>query len=144
MCPSCNTRRLAVLTHPSLLMVDEIGYLPVSHTGAVLFFKLMNRRYEHASTVLMSNKAFEEWGEVLGDEVLPPRSSIAFCITVISSISAATAIACASTPHCTELCNPILTPQNRSGDRAGQERQVTEQIMVCNFQPPELCCFARR
>lgn len=59
-----------MLTHPSLLVVDEIGYLPVSHTGAVLFFQLMNRRYEHASTVLTSNKGFEEWGSVLGDEVM--------------------------------------------------------------------------
>jgi DNA replication protein DnaC len=66
-------RRLAVLSHPSLLMVDEIGYLPVTHTGAVLFFQLMNRRYERVSTVLPSNKGFEEWGEVLGDEVM--RSS---------------------------------------------------------------------
>lgn len=64
------SRRLAVLTHPSLLVVDEIGYLPVSHSGAVLFFQLMNRRYEHASTVLTSNKGFEEWGTVLGDEVM--------------------------------------------------------------------------
>ena len=63
-------RRLAVLTHPSLLVVDEIGYLPVSHTGAVLFFQLMNRRYERASTVLTSNKGFEEWGEIFGDEVM--------------------------------------------------------------------------
>src|SRR4029079_13273202 len=63
-------RRLGVLTHPSLLVVDEIGYLPISRTGAVLFFQLMNRRYERASTVLTSNKAFEEWGEVLGDEVM--------------------------------------------------------------------------
>src|SRR5512138_1334706 len=52
------------------LLVDEIGYLPINHTGAVLFFQLMNRRYEHASTVLTSNKTFEEWGEVLGDEVM--------------------------------------------------------------------------
>jgi DNA replication protein DnaC len=63
-------RRLAVLTHPSLLVVDEIGYLPINHAGAVLFFQLMNRRYENASTVLTSNKGFEEWGEVLGDEVM--------------------------------------------------------------------------
>lgn len=59
-----------MLTHPSLLVVDEIGYLPINHTGAVLFFQLMNRRYERASTVLTSNKGFEEWGEVLGDEVM--------------------------------------------------------------------------
>lgn len=63
-------RRLAVLSHPSLLVVDEIGYLPINHAGAVLFFQLMNRRYEKASTVLTSNKGFEEWGEVLGDEVM--------------------------------------------------------------------------
>ena len=64
------TRRLATLTHPSLLVVDEIGYLPVARTGAVLFFQLISRRYEHASTVLTSNKSFEEWGTVLGDEVM--------------------------------------------------------------------------
>ncbi len=63
-------QRLRVLTHPSLLIVDEIGYLPITRTGAMLFFQLMTRRYEHASTVLTSNKSFEEWGEVFGDEVM--------------------------------------------------------------------------
>jgi DNA replication protein DnaC len=63
-------QRLKVLTHPSLLVVDEIGYLPISRTGAMLFFQLMSRRYEHASTVLTSNKSFEEWGEIFGDEVM--------------------------------------------------------------------------
>jgi len=62
--------RLKTLTHPSLLVVDEIGYLPVSPTGAMLFFQLINRRYERASTVLTSNKGFEDWGEILGDEVM--------------------------------------------------------------------------
>jgi len=51
-------------------VVDEIGYLPVSRTGAMLFFQFMNRTYEHASTVLTSNKSFEEWGEIFGDEVV--------------------------------------------------------------------------
>jgi DNA replication protein len=36
----------------------------------MLFFQLMSRRYEHAATVLTSNKGFEEWGEVFGDEVM--------------------------------------------------------------------------
>jgi len=63
-------RRLRVLSHPALLIVDEIGYLPVSRDGAVLFFQLINTRYEHASTVLTSNKGFEEWGEILGDDVM--------------------------------------------------------------------------
>jgi DNA replication protein DnaC len=62
--------RVKVLTHPALLVVDEIGYLPISRTGAMLFFQLMTRRYEHAATVLTSNKGFEEWGEIFGDEVM--------------------------------------------------------------------------
>lgn len=62
--------RMKVLTHPAVLVVDEIGYLPVSRTGAMLFFQLMSRRYEHAATLLTSNKSFEEWGEVFGDEVM--------------------------------------------------------------------------
>ena len=44
--------------------------MPVSQTGAMLFFQLINRRYERASTVLTSNKGFEEWGQILGDEVM--------------------------------------------------------------------------
>jgi len=63
-------RRLSVLTHPSLFVVDEIGYIPISQNGAMLFFQLISRRYEHASTVITSNKGFEEWGEVFGDEVM--------------------------------------------------------------------------
>ena len=64
------TRRLRVLTHPALLVVDEIGYLPVNQDGAVLFFQIINARHERASTVLTSKKGFEEWGGVLGDEVM--------------------------------------------------------------------------
>ena len=64
------SRRLRVLTYPALLVVVEIGYLPVSQDGAVLFFQLINARHERASTVLTSNKGFEEWGSVLGDELM--------------------------------------------------------------------------
>ena len=63
-------RRLKTLTHPALLVVDEIGYLPVTRNGAILFFQLVNRRYEHASTVVTSNKGFEQWGDILRDEVM--------------------------------------------------------------------------
>jgi DNA replication protein DnaC len=63
-------QRLKTLTHPSLLVVDEIGYLPITHNGAMLFFQLMSRRYEHASTVLTSNKGFEDWGTIFGDDVM--------------------------------------------------------------------------
>jgi DNA replication protein DnaC len=62
--------RMKTLGFPSLLVVDEIGYLPVTRNGAMLFFQLMARRYERASTVLTSNKSFAEWGEIFGDEVM--------------------------------------------------------------------------
>ena len=52
------------------LVVDEIGYLPMTPDGAILFFQLINARHERASTVLTSNKGFEEWGGLLGDEVM--------------------------------------------------------------------------
>lgn len=62
--------RLRTLVFPSLMIIDEIGYLPITRTGAMLFFQLLTRRYEHASTVLTSNKGFEDWGEIFGDEVM--------------------------------------------------------------------------
>jgi len=64
------SQRLKTLIFPALLVVDELGYLPITRTGAMLFFQLMSRRYEHASTVLTSNKGFEDWGDVFGDDVM--------------------------------------------------------------------------
>jgi DNA replication protein DnaC len=61
--------RLTFLKGPSLLVVDEIGYMPITASGTNLFFQLVNARYERASTVLTSNKSFKEWGEIFGDPV---------------------------------------------------------------------------
>ena len=61
--------RLQVLKQPSLLVVDEIGYLPVTAGGTNLFFQLVNARYEKSSMILTSNKNFKEWGDIFGDSV---------------------------------------------------------------------------
>ena len=63
-------RSLQQLTYPKLLIIDEIGYLPLSNTEASLFFRLIARRYERASLIITSNKSFLDWGEVLNDPVL--------------------------------------------------------------------------
>jgi DNA replication protein DnaC len=63
-------RTLRQLTYPKLLIVDEIGYLPLSREEAGLFFRLVVRRYERASLIVTSNKSFLAWGEVFNDEVL--------------------------------------------------------------------------
>ena len=62
--------RTKTLIFPWSLVVDEIGYLPVARTGAMLCFQLMAKRYEHASTVLASNKSFAESVEIVGDDVM--------------------------------------------------------------------------
>jgi len=62
--------RLRFLCRPQLLVVDEIGYLPVIQGGGNLFFQLVNARYERGAMILTSNRNFGEWGEVFGDPVV--------------------------------------------------------------------------
>ncbi len=63
-------RQLYQFSYPKLLVLDEIGYLPLSREAASLFFRLIARRYEKASLILTSNKSFIDWGEVFGDQAL--------------------------------------------------------------------------
>jgi len=63
-------RQLQQLSYPKVLILDEIGYLPMTREEASLFFRLINRRYERACTLLTSNKSFMDWGEVFGDQVI--------------------------------------------------------------------------
>ena len=63
-------RQLYQFSYPKLLVLDEIGYLPMTREEASLFFRLIARRYEKASLILTSNKSFIDWGEIFGDQVL--------------------------------------------------------------------------
>jgi len=62
--------RISYITRPALLIIDEVGYLPVQKGGANLFFQLINARYERGAIILTSNRGFSEWGEVFGDTVV--------------------------------------------------------------------------
>ena len=62
--------RIRFLCRPALLIVDEIGYLPVIAGGGNLFFQLVNARYERGAMILTSNRGFAEWGDVFGDPVV--------------------------------------------------------------------------
>ena len=62
--------RIRFLCRAALLIVDEIGYLPVVAGGGNLFFQLVNARYEKGAMILTSNRGFAEWGEVFGDPVV--------------------------------------------------------------------------
>lgn len=59
--------RLRVLGKYKLLVIDEIGYLPMDIQGANLFFQLIARRYEKTATIFTSNKTFSQWNEVFAD-----------------------------------------------------------------------------
>jgi DNA replication protein DnaC len=62
--------RLRFLCRPQLLIVDEIGYLPVVPGGGNLFFQLVNARYERGAMILTSNRGFAEWGDLFGHPVV--------------------------------------------------------------------------
>ena len=62
--------KLKFYTVPRLLIIDEIGYLPIERQGANLFFQLISRRYEKGPMILTSNQSFGAWGEVSGDRVI--------------------------------------------------------------------------
>ena len=62
--------KLRFYSRAALLIIDEIGYLPISNGGANLFFQLVNARYEKGAMILTSNRGFAEWGEVFGDPVV--------------------------------------------------------------------------
>lgn len=62
--------KLRFFSRNSLLIVDEIGYLPITPGGANLFFQLVNHRYEKGAMILTSNRGFAEWGDVFGDPVV--------------------------------------------------------------------------
>ena len=53
-----------------LLIIDEIGYLPVDKQGANLFFQLIAKRYEKHSTIITTNQTFNKWGEVFNDSII--------------------------------------------------------------------------
>jgi DNA replication protein DnaC len=62
--------RIRFLCRASLLIVDEIGYLPVTPSNGNLFFQLVNARYERGAMILTSNRGFGEWDQVFGDGVV--------------------------------------------------------------------------
>lgn len=62
--------KLKLLTQPKLLIVDEIGYIPLDRNGANLMFQLVSRRYERGSILVTSNQSLTGWAEVFGDPII--------------------------------------------------------------------------
>ena len=61
-------REMARLSKPSLLVVDELGYLPIDKFGADALFQMISQRYERGSTVITTNRAFKNWPEIFNND----------------------------------------------------------------------------
>jgi DNA replication protein DnaC len=63
-------RRMRIYLAPKVLVIDEMGYLPLDDLGATIFFQLVSARYERGSIVLTSNKSYGDWGSIFGDPII--------------------------------------------------------------------------
>jgi DNA replication protein DnaC len=63
-------RRLRIYLGPKVLVIDEMGYLPLDDLGATIFFQLVSARYERGSIILTSNKSYGDWGSIFGDPII--------------------------------------------------------------------------
>ena len=62
--------KLKTLAKYRLLIIDEVGYLPIDLEAANMLFQLINKRYEKNSTIITTNKPFSKWGELFGDNMI--------------------------------------------------------------------------
>jgi DNA replication protein DnaC len=63
-------RRMRIYLAPRVLVIDEMGYLPLDELGATIFFQLVSGRYERGSILLTSNKSYGDWGSIFGDPII--------------------------------------------------------------------------
>jgi len=61
-------KTMKTFTSPRLLIIDELGYLPVDKQGAELLFQVISNRYECGSIVITTNRAFRDWGTILNND----------------------------------------------------------------------------
>ena len=63
-------RTIRHYTAPKLLVIDELGFLPMDKDGSDLFFQIISHRYEQGSVVLTTNRAFKDWGKIFNDNTV--------------------------------------------------------------------------
>lgn len=62
--------RLKFYCKYKVLIIDEMGFLPIDELGSNILFQLINKRYEKNSTIITTNKPFAKWGEIFGEPVI--------------------------------------------------------------------------
>ena len=59
---------LGKFLRPKVLILDELGYLPIDKIGADLLFQIVSQRYERGSTIITTNRVFKKWGEIFNND----------------------------------------------------------------------------
>jgi DNA replication protein DnaC len=65
-----DVNELKKYTKPAILILDELGYLPIDKTGADLLFQVISLRYERGSLIITSNQPFAEWDRIFPDQMM--------------------------------------------------------------------------
>ena len=119
------------LANHRLLIIDELGFVPLSKTGAELLFELVSQRYERAAVLITSNLPFDEWTETFGSERLtgallspsvPPRSWRTFCFTARSRFRTSSRVVPSGRSRSSRACarsmsNPLVGTDAGRRDR---------------------------
>jgi DNA replication protein DnaC len=64
------SKRMPIYTRPRVLVIDEVGYLPLDEMGATIFFQVITARYERGSIILTSNRSYADWGAFFGEQTI--------------------------------------------------------------------------
>lgn len=63
-------KRMPIYLRPKVLIIDEVGYLPLDEMGATIFFQVVTARYERSSIILTSNRSYADWGTLFGEQTI--------------------------------------------------------------------------
>jgi hypothetical protein len=120
-----------------LLIIDELGYLPLDQAAANWIFHVVSKRYERGSIIITSNRGFADWAQIFNDVVVATPLSTARFTTPPSSTSAARAIGCVRIKSCrragmADRDEPVIEIGRLgkivSGDDAGDYILVQDQL----------------
>lgn len=109
---------------PQLLVIDELGYLPMPGEAAAHLFQVISRRYEHGSIILTTNRGIASWGEIFDDHTVAAAILDRLLHHAPSYRSTATATACAATAPGLRPSAPASTTPPRVGNSHDRNRGI--------------------
>jgi len=108
---------------PSILIIDELGYLPLAHEAAAALFQVVTQRYLKGSIVLTTNRGLTQWGQMFNDDNTVAAAMLDRLLhrSTVCSPSMATATRCACTEGAwTPSAAPSLRPEDVPNDEASE------------------------